>query len=155
VFTLTQLDDVDAVSFRIDGAPVTELGSHGFDVSSPVDRADFANVRAFILLEHPYPGAVLPNGFRLIGESNTFEATVEYAITDRDGLVIADGFTTATGGNGTWGRFDVSVRLDPAVSGRGSVIVFESSAEDGSQVNVVEYPVFFGSADDVELPVLS
>lgn len=141
VFTLTQFDTIDTVAFRIDGEDREFLASHGIDVSRPVDRGDFENVRPFILVERPYPGARFQSGDTLTGESNTFEATVEYVVTDAEGLIIAEGFTTATGGNGIWGRFTVPVVLDSEAAGRGAMIVFETSARDGSQINLVEYPI--------------
>ena len=141
VFTLTQFDSVDGVTFRIDGQPRDALGSHGIDVSRPVDRSDFETIRAFILPEWPYPGASFQSGDRISGESNTFEANVEWVVTDQDGLIIGEGFTTATDGNGTWGRFDTQGILDAETAGLGALIVFDTSAKDGSQINVVEYPI--------------
>lgn len=144
VFTLTQFDEIDLVMFQIDGADVTELGSHGMDVSEGLDRNDFADIRALITVEGPYPGTVVGDPFTISGESNTFEAGVEYTVVDWDGLIIDEGFTTATNGNGTWGRFDIEVDVPDGTEGRGAVIVFETSARDGSQVNLVEYPIEFG-----------
>lgn len=141
VFTLTQFDSVDGVRFRIDGDDRDAIASHGIDVSSPLDRDDFADVRPFILLERPYPGGSFASGDRIQGEANTFEANVQYAVVDWDGVIIAEGFTTATAGNGTWGRFDVEVILDSEGAGRGGVIVFDTSARDGSQINVIEIPI--------------
>ena len=141
VFTLTQFDTVDAVSFRIEGEDRDALASHGIDVSSPVDRDDFQNVRAFVLPERPYPGAAFQSGDVIAGESNTFEANVQWVVTDGDGLIIGEGFTTATAGNGTWGRFEVAAVLDAETAGPGSLIVFDTSAEDGSQINIVEFPI--------------
>jgi len=146
-FTLTQFAEVDAVMFRIDGADVTEVGSHGFDVSSGVDRSDFTGVRPAILVEAPAPGSKIGDGTSLRGESNTFEATVEWVVADKDGLIVAEGFTTATAGSGTWGAFNVaSLDLPSGLTGLGALIVFETSAKDGSQINVVEYPVTFDPA---------
>ncbi|MGI9603178.1 MAG: GerMN domain-containing protein [Acidimicrobiales bacterium] len=142
VFTLTQDDEVDRVRFRIDGVDVDAIGSHGFDVSGGVDRDDFADVRPFILLEVPGPGTTVDAaGFVIAGEANTFEASVQWAVTDGDGLIVAEGFTTATAGNGEWGRFQVPVELPAGTTGPGAVIVFDISAVDGSQIDVVEYPV--------------
>ncbi|NNC78715.1 MAG: hypothetical protein HKN94_01065 [Acidimicrobiales bacterium] len=144
VFTLTQFDEVELVKFRIDGVDVTELGSHGMDVTDGLDRDDFESIRALITVEGPYPGSVVTDPFHITGESNTFEAGVEYAVVDWDGIIIDEGFTTATNGNGVWGRFDIEVDVPDGTEGRGGVIVFETSARDGSQVNVVEYPIEFG-----------
>ncbi|MDH4170752.1 MAG: GerMN domain-containing protein [Acidimicrobiia bacterium] len=143
VFTLTQFDDIDTVRFRIDGVDVDALGSHGIDVSSGLDRDGFTDVRAHIMVETPTPGAVVGDRLVIEGESNTFEANVLWVVTDGEGLIVAEGNTTADGGNGTWGRFETVVELPADLSGRGAVIVFDESAEDGSQVDVVEYPVEF------------
>jgi hypothetical protein len=62
-------------------------------------------------------------------------------IVDNDGLIIADEFATATSGTGTRGTFDVTVQYPSGHAGRGSLIVFESSAKDGSPINVVEIPI--------------
>lgn len=146
VFTLTQFDDIDGVEFRIDGTDVDELGSHGLEATAPLTRDDFENVRAFITLERPYPGEGFASGDRLIGESNVFEGTVEYVVVDGEGRIIAEGFTTASAGSGTWGRFDVSVTFDDPLTELGGVIVWESSPEDGSQQNIVDYPITFAGA---------
>lgn len=155
VFTLTQFDDVDGVSFRIDGIDVDTVGTHGFDVAAPIDRTEFDDlgVRPFILLERPYPGGELASGDRIVGDSNTFEGTVEYAVVDGDGRILGEGFTTASGGNGVWGRFDAPVEFDAGPGGRGAIIVFESSAQDGAPTNVVEYPVDLVAGEPVaDLP---
>lgn len=154
VFTLTQFDDVGAVSFRIDGVDVDTVGTHGFDVAAPIDRNTFDDsVRPFILLEHPYPGGEFASGDRIVGDSNTFEATVEYAVVDGDGRILGEGFTTASTGSGTWGRFDATVEFDAGAGGRGGIVVFERSPEDGSPTNVVEYPLnLLAGAPVDELP---
>ncbi len=147
VFAVTQFDGIDRVRFQLDGIPQDPILSHGFPVGDGLTRNDFETVRPTILVEQPYPGADVANPLVIRGESNTFEATVRYAITSGggDGLVVTDGFTTATGGNGTWGSFEVVVDLSDFPSGYqpgpGSIIMWEDSPRDGSQLGVVEVPV--------------
>lgn len=141
VFTLTQFEGVDAVSFRIDGTDRHTLGSHGIDVSNPLGRDDFESIRALILVERPYPGSSFQSGDAITGESNTFEANVEWVVTDADGRIIGEGVTIATDGSGTWGTYEVTGILDAETAGRGSLIVFDTSARDGSQINIVEFPI--------------
>jgi hypothetical protein len=147
VFAVTQFDGIDQVTFHIDGMVQDPILSHGFQVGDGLTRDDFENVRPTILIEQPYPGAEVTNPLVIRGESNTFEATVRYAITSGggDGLVVTEGFGTATGGNGIWGSFEVVVDLSDFPSdyqpGRGSIIMWEDSARDGSQLGVVEIPV--------------
>lgn len=147
VFAVTQFEDIDRVRFHIDGRPQDPILSHGFEVGDGLTRDDFANVRPTILIEQPHPGADVTNPLVIRGESNTFEATVRYAITQGggDGVVLTEGFTTATGGMGTWGSFEIVVDLSDFGSqyqpGLGSVIMWEDSARDGGHVGVVEIPI--------------
>ncbi len=147
VFTVTQFDDIDRVKFHIDGVPEDPILSHGVVVGDGLTRDDFATVRPSILIEQPYPGAEVTNPLTMQGQSNTFEGTVRYAITTGggDGVLITEGFTTATGGMGIWGSFEVTVDLTDFASeyqpGPGSVIMWEDSPRDGSQLNVVEIPI--------------
>lgn len=143
VFTLTQFDTVDEVDIRLDGEAVDGIGGEGVP-SEDLTRADFEDVTPLILVESPVPGETVSSPVDLGGLSNTFEANVRYTVTAADGTVLADGFTTATAGTGTWGTFSESVALDGSPTGAGTVTAFEESAEDGSRVNVYEVPVTFG-----------
>ena len=87
-------------------------------------------VRSLVMVEDPYPGARVVNELVVRGESNTFEATVRYILTDRggDGRIIDEGFTTATNGNGTWGTYEIRIDLDALpryAPGPGAIIVWD------------------------------
>ena len=144
VFTLTQFDTVDAVTIWLDGGEATEgIGGEGV-AATEVDRADMENVVPLVLVESPVPFEEVSSPLTVTGWSNTFEATVQVNVTDPEGRIVAEAFTTATAGSGVWGTFtvDVSYELDPSLAGRlGAVIGFEDSAQDGSQINVYEVPV--------------
>ncbi|MGI9646565.1 MAG: GerMN domain-containing protein, partial [Ilumatobacteraceae bacterium] len=147
VFTVTQFDNIDRVRFHIDGEPRTELLSHGFEIGEGLTRDDFANIRPAILVEQPFPGAAVGNPLVIAGESNTFEGTVQFSVLTGggDGLVVMDGFTTATAGNGTWGTYEAVVELsefpETYLPGPGSIVVFEISPADGGPTNIVEIPI--------------
>ncbi len=140
VFTLTQFDTVDTVEFLVDGTPVESIGGEGVMVDG-VDRSSFTNVTPAVLIESPVPGEAVSSPLEITGMANTFEATVNYTVTDGDGLIVTEGFTTATAGMGTFGTFSVLATFAVPTPGFGSVIGFEISAEDGSQANVYEVPV--------------
>ena len=140
MFTLTQFDNVDTVEFRIDGAPVESIGGEGVMVDG-VDRSSFTNVTPAVLIESPVPGEVVSSPLEITGMANTFEATVNYTVTDGDGLIVTEGFTTATAGMGTFGTFSATATFRVPTPGVGSVIGFEISPQDGSQTNVYEVPV--------------
>jgi hypothetical protein len=153
VFTLTQFPTVDEVDISIDGVPDDAIGGEGFQ-GQDLTRNDFL-VASFvdapvplILVESPFVGEAVDRPLVISGLSNTFEANVLYQVTDTDGIIVVDSFTTATAGNGTWGTFEITLDIGdiPAFAREGiaSVFVFEESARDGSQVNLVEVPVVIG-----------
>jgi hypothetical protein len=144
VYTLTHFTTVESVAFEIDGQPVEAIGGEGVVVSPPVTRATFAdNTLPAILVESPAPWQQVSSPLRMTGMSNTFEATLNYEIVDQAGLIVEEGFATATAGTGTWGTFDVTIPFDVTREGIGALIVFESSAKDGSRINLVEIPLDF------------
>ena len=143
VFTLTRLDGVDGVRFEIEGVPTTVFGGEGIIVSDPATRADFEGLLPAILIESPtyfdFAGA---NPLIARGSANVFEATVSVVLTDGEGRIIWEGFTTATCGTGCRGDWEVSIPYDVESPQIGSLIVWESSARDGSRTNVREHPVW-------------
>jgi hypothetical protein len=143
VFTLTQFDTVESVSIRIDGVDVTAIGGEGVPATD-LDRADFPDQTPLILVESPVPGERVTSPVTISGIANTFEANVQYAIVGPDDLPIADGFTTATAGTGTWGDFSVSAPFTATAGTPATVRAFESSARDGQPVNVYDVPVRLG-----------
>lgn len=142
VFTLTQFDTVDTVDIRIDGSEVEGIGGEGIPASD-LDRAEFEDVSPAILVESPHPGATVTSPVTISGTSNTFEATYMWAVLGDDGMIWEQGFGTATSGTGTRGTFSVDVELGDH-SGPATIKVYESSAKDGSEVNVVTIPVTVG-----------
>jgi hypothetical protein len=126
VHTLTQLETVERV----------QLGQEEFT------SADAEEALPAILVESPSPGQTVASPFTIRGTANTFEATFMVELrADGQGKPLYKDFATATSGNGTRGTFEQ--RLDfVADRGRpGTLVVYESSAEDGSVVNEVEIPV--------------
>ncbi len=147
VFAVTQFDGFERVKFHIAGEPRDTILSHGFEVGDGLTRDDFPDVRARIMVEEPSPGTEVTDPLVIRGESNTFEGTVRYAVTGGggDGIVLTEGFTTATAGMGTWGTFEVALDLADLsadyVPGPGSVILWEDDPRPGDRVDIVEVPV--------------
>jgi len=61
-------------------------------------------------------------------------------IVDWDGRIVTEQFVTATSGSGERGTYDVTIPFEIDRPG-GALIVFESSAEDGRPIHVVEIPL--------------
>jgi len=140
-FTLTQFPTVDGVVLEIDGEPVDRFGSHGLLIDGPMRRGDFKDVAPAIVVENPRPGQTVTSPVSIAGTANVFEATVSIRILDASGREIARSFTTATCGTGCRGDYEHGVEFDVASSQPGTIEVFEESAEDGSDINVVSLPV--------------
>jgi germination protein M len=125
VYTATQFPEVEAV---VNGETMT--------------RADFEDQTPAILVESPLPFEEVTSSVRATGTANTFEANFQYTLTDTDGLIVDENFVTATSGTGTRGTFDFTTdEFEVPFDGVGALIVFESSAEDGSKINLVEIPL--------------
>jgi germination protein M len=103
-------------------------------------RGDFEDVTPAILVETPLPFDAVSAPLRVTGTANTFEATFEYDLLDPAGKVLKHDFVTATSGSGTRGTFDFRVPFE-APNGLAKLVVFESSAADGSRIHVVEIPL--------------
>jgi hypothetical protein len=94
-----------------------------------------------IVVETPAPGDVVTSPVTIAGTADVFEATVSIRIYDSVNNLIVDTFTTATCGTGCRGDFSIEIPFAVAERQGGRIVVFESSAKDGSMINVVEIPV--------------
>lgn len=141
VFTLTRFDSISSVAFRQDGIPVSVQTDNGAVVSRPVTRDDYLAFQAAVSVETPIYGGTATDPLRVTGVAAAFEATFEFALTDGEGLIIAEGFATAESGVG-WAPFDFTIDYDVDRSQLGALIVWIDSAADGSRVDIREYPVY-------------
>lgn len=143
VFTLTQFADIDEVDITIEGEPRDVILSHGLEATGLTREGLHDAVAPAIVVESPYPGQVVASPLTVRGFSRTFEAMVVYAVTvPPNGEIVDDGVTTAAQpAAALFGPFEFSTEFASTVEGSGAVIVFEESAEDGSQINVYEVPV--------------
>lgn len=143
VYTLTQFPTIDAVQFKLDGKAVEVFSGEGLILDHPVGRADYEELTPAILVESPTVGDTVGSPMRITGTANTFEAAFMITITDWDGKIVAEQPAMATSGTGTRGTFDVTVPFTWGLNPRGALTVWESSAKDGSAINVVEIPLGF------------
>jgi Immunoglobulin-like domain of bacterial spore germination/Sporulation and spore germination len=127
VYTLTQFSTIRRVRFA--------------DETETYGRKSFEDQLPAILVESPLIGAKVSSPVTVSGTANVFEATVSLRILDENGNEIARTFTTATCGTGCRGDYSVSVPFNVDHQQRGTIEVFESSAKDGSAINVVAIPV--------------
>lgn len=144
VFTATQFPEIDVVEFTIDGVSGDDLLG---ELAGPKTRDTYIDALPPIFVESPLAGSNVDSPISITGFANTFEASLQYRIELADGTLLADGFTTATCGTGCWGTYEVTQDYTLAAQSDGFVVLFESSAQDGSDVNVVRVPVTLAPAE--------
>lgn len=94
-----------------------------------------------IVVRRPQPGEQVTSPVVIVGDADVFEATLSIRILDAEGVELAASFTTASCGSGCRGEFSTEVFFFTPQRQDGIIEVFESSAEDGSQVHLVQIPV--------------
>jgi len=143
VYTITQgTPEIEGVLFRVNGAPVEAFGSEGIVLTDPITRETFRDELNVIFLTEPLGES---DGVYVVqGMSNTFEAGLVVNVLDGNGEAVHEEFVQATSGSGTWGTFSASIDAGLVVPGESSISVFQSSAQDGSAVDVVTVPVPIG-----------
>lgn len=110
----------------------------GVDDQDPC--ADPPSGTDLIFVTEPQPGQSVSSPFTVEGCSSTFEANVVWELVDRDGSTLAEGFTMG----GTMGEadgFSVEVEYEVTVETIATLRVYESSAEDGSELHVNSIPL--------------
>ncbi|MCP4224318.1 MAG: hypothetical protein GY773_13325, partial [Actinomycetia bacterium] len=144
VFTLTQFSTVDEVVLLIEGQQVEFFGSHGMDVTPSIDRDYFlgGGLVAEILIDTPAWFAPAGSPILVSGLARAFEATVQWALYDNDGLVLDEGFTMASTGGPDWGTFQFAVPYTVDTPQLGALMMWEDSARDGSPIHLVEHPIW-------------
>jgi Immunoglobulin-like domain of bacterial spore germination len=94
-----------------------------------------------IVVTQPASGDEVASPVTISGTADVFEATVHMRVLNSGGLPVAERFTTATCGSGCRGEFSTELSFFVEKTQDGTIEVFESSAEDGSPINVVTVPV--------------
>ena len=128
VLTLTQFPTVTAV--RIAGG-------------AALTRAGFADVTPPILVLSPTPGADASSPVTVTGLNNTFESTFQAQLLDGSGRVLVTTTVTGKGEMGTWGPFSTTLTPPAPLRGPATVRVFDTSAETGARIDLVDVPVRF------------
>ena len=144
VFTMTQFETITAVDLVLDGEPVAMTDVLGNAIDGPVGRDAFEDVSPLVLIEHPLPGETIGAGLTVSGTANTYEASLFLRLTTGDGDVLLDDPVQATSGNGTRGTFEASLTVpDGTAVGPVTLLGYEASARDGSEVNRFDVPLRF------------
>lgn len=105
----------------------------GDQVGEPVENDAFK-------IESPLPNETVKGEFLFKGKARVFEAAFQYQLKDGD-TVIEEGFLMASEGAPAWGDFEETIAVPHDVSDTFVLKVFVESAQDGSEINVLEIPL--------------
>jgi hypothetical protein len=95
--------------------------------------------QAPIVIESPTEGATVSSPLHVAGTASVFEANVILRLVAEDGTVLFENFVTAT--EGAPGRGTFAREIAFTASGPATLIAFEPSAADGSELHKVEVPL--------------
>ncbi len=100
----------------------------------------------FISVRHPRPHDIVDDPVEVAGVGTGFEGTLQARLRDHAGTEIAQKHFQA-GGTGIWGNFFFRIDV-PGVPDRprGTLEIYEVSAEDGSEIDKRIIPIVFGRA---------
>jgi spore germination protein GerM len=134
-FTLAAFPTIDTVMLELDGVPVTTFSSEGIDIAAGMDRDYFlgTGVVSENLVDSPASWQYVSSLIQVTGIARAFEATVDWALYDRDGTQLISGFVTASIGAPDWGGFSISIPYAVDELQVGTLQVWETSAKDGSR----------------------
>lgn len=91
----------------------------------------------------PRSGDKIKSGFVVKGNARTFESNVAIRLYDSLGNVLIETFTLANAPDvGQFGPFEKMINYETD-SETGTLEVFQYSAKDGSQIDIVTVPVVF------------
>lgn len=144
VFTLTRFETITGVDLRVDGQPAAIVDFLGNAVDGPATRDAFEDVIPLILIERPLPLETVGSSFAVSGSSNTFEGGLFLRLITADGDTLLDQPVQATSGSGARGTFSAELAVpDGTESGTITLLGYELSARDGSEVNAFEVSLRF------------
>ncbi|MCL6558749.1 MAG: GerMN domain-containing protein [Firmicutes bacterium] len=144
VNTLTEFPTVQKVSFLVEGKVdqrARDWWGHVGLYNQPFTRDISRVYEPVIWVTAPVKGQKITSPVTVKGTARVFEASVSVRLKDESGNVIARGFTTATQGAPGHGDFVITLPFTASPGGKGTLEIYWTSPNDGSELNVVAVPV--------------
>ena len=144
VNTLTEFPEIKKVSFTVDGKvdeQTMDWWGHVGLYGQPFSRDLSTVYEPVIWVTSPAPDQKVASPVEVTGSARVFEAAVNIRLVDDSGIIIAEGFTTATEGAPGRGDFKHSLAFSAASPGKGEVEVYWTSPKDGGILDKVSVPV--------------
>jgi hypothetical protein len=108
---------------------------------TPIEEA--SSKSGHTVVTSPLAQAPVTSPLTVSGRARAFENTVNIRIKDANGEILAETFATADGDLGRFGEFSTAINFDATTANKGTLEVFQISAEDGSERDQVVIPITF------------
>ncbi len=143
VNTLTEFPTIQRVQFTVNGELENAIDwwGHVGLYNQPFERDLSSVYRPAIWVNTPVPDQRINSPVTIRGNALIFEAMVSFRLRDKNGTILAQGNTMAEAGAPERGDFEATLQFTAASPGEGQLEVFEVSAKDGNDVNMVVIPV--------------
>jgi predicted small secreted protein len=144
VNTLTEFPEIKKVSFTVEGKVderTMDWWGHVGLYEQPFSRDLSTVYEPAIWVTGPAPDQKVTSPVEVTGSARVFEAAVNIRMVDDSGIIIAEGFTTASEGAPGRGDFKHSLAFSAASPGKGALEVFWTSPKDGEILDKVSVPV--------------
>lgn len=143
VNTLTEFPEIKKVSFTVEGKVegAMDWWGHVGLYEQPFSRDLSTVYEPVIWVTSPTPDQKVASPVEVTGSARVFEATVNIRLVDDSGIIIAEGFATASEGAPGRGDFKHSLAFSAASPGKGALEVFWTSPKDGGILDKVSVPV--------------
>lgn len=97
-----------------------------------------------ITITSPLPSATITSPVTITGQARVFENAISWRLKDSLGAVLASGNAMANAPDiGQFGPYSITTTYAMPVTLTGTIEVFDYSAKDGTEIDLVSIPVTF------------
>jgi len=146
VFTLVLIGGVALAGYWWGIKSVSQPGQTQTAAPKAETKSETKNIATkneMLSVTAPTPNQAVTTPVRVAGSSNFFEAHTSIRIKDANGNVLAQSFAIAAGWMDKLYPFATNVSYSRPATATGTVEVFEASAKDGNDQNLISIPVKF------------
>lgn len=130
-----------AIALTLSACGISGSQGDGPENPTPIAKSESDNIRIF----SPSPEVAIVSPLIVKGEARVFESQFNYQLFDADGSVLAEGVGHAEASDmGQYGKFEITIGFKKPNGTEGTLKLFDYSAKDGSEIDVVKLAVKFG-----------
>ena len=120
--------------------PITANDPEDYPWAEDMEKGKIVVQNVAFRIFEPAPNDEVGNQIVVKGVARVFEAMLSWEFEDGHN-VLASGHVMASEGAPAWGEFEFVIEFDQVANDTGTIIIYESSAKDGSRINEIMIPV--------------